>query len=230
MEIARPRVRAVSHVETLNEADAVRNADAYAGARTPEALLVRLGNWVRLALGIASVGYVVAWIAFRRRSERGKTAGIVILSLATMLTMQAVYTGSDIFRATRSAADIVTRLENASNPPYDRSAPFFQVRMYDQTLPFYLERTTTLVEYRDELGILPEALLNYLALLGWSIAADRDIFDLEEMVDAFQAAARAAGLKTKRRLGVLLRGLPRPAAEAAEPRRPRQGFGGHRRG
>ncbi len=24
--------------------------------------------------------------------------------------------------------------------------------MYDQTLPFYLERTTTLVEYRDELG------------------------------------------------------------------------------
>ncbi len=38
--------------------------------------------------------------------------------------------------------------------------------------------------YRDD-GFLPEGLLNYLALLGWSIAADRDIFDLEEMVDAF---------------------------------------------
>lgn len=38
--------------------------------------------------------------------------------------------------------------------------------------------------YRDD-GFLPEGLLNYLALLGWSIAADRDIFSLEEMVEAF---------------------------------------------
>ena len=126
--------------------------DWFADARTPRALFDALGRWVRLALGIAAAGYVLAWIAFRRNSERGKTAGIAALSVATMLTMQAVYTGSDVFRATRSAADLVTVLENASDPPYDRSAPFFQVRMYDQTLPFYLERTTTLVEYRDELG------------------------------------------------------------------------------
>jgi glutamyl-tRNA synthetase len=38
--------------------------------------------------------------------------------------------------------------------------------------------------YRDA-GFLPEGLLNYLALLGWSIAADRDVFTLQEMVDAF---------------------------------------------
>lgn len=38
--------------------------------------------------------------------------------------------------------------------------------------------------YRDN-GFLPEGLLNYLALLGWAIAADRDIFTLEEMVEAF---------------------------------------------
>jgi glutamyl-tRNA synthetase len=38
--------------------------------------------------------------------------------------------------------------------------------------------------YRDN-GFLPEGLLNYLALLGWAIAADRDIFSLEEMVEAF---------------------------------------------
>jgi hypothetical protein len=66
--------------------------------------------------------------------------------------MQVLYKGSDLFRATRSAFDLVTVLENASNPPYDRSAPFFQIGMYDQTLPYYLERTTTVVEYRDELG------------------------------------------------------------------------------
>lgn len=38
--------------------------------------------------------------------------------------------------------------------------------------------------YRDQ-GYLPEGLLNYLALLGWAIAADRDVFSLEEMVEAF---------------------------------------------
>lgn len=34
-------------------------------------------------------------------------------------------------------------------------------------------------------GFLPEGLLNYLALLGWSIAPDRDVFSLAEMVRAF---------------------------------------------
>jgi len=38
--------------------------------------------------------------------------------------------------------------------------------------------------YRDQ-GFLPEGLLNYLALLGWAIAADRDVFTLDEMVAAF---------------------------------------------
>lgn len=41
-----------------------------------------------------------------------------------------------------------------------------------------------LFAYRDE-GFLPEGLLNYLALLGWAIAEDRDVFTLDEMVAAF---------------------------------------------
>lgn len=38
-------------------------------------------------------------------------------------------------------------------------------------------------------GIIPEGLVNYLALLGWSIAADRDIFSKEEMAQAFDIRA-----------------------------------------
>ena len=34
-------------------------------------------------------------------------------------------------------------------------------------------------------GFVPEGLLNYLALLGWAIAEDRDVFTMEEMVAAF---------------------------------------------
>jgi glutamyl-tRNA synthetase len=36
-----------------------------------------------------------------------------------------------------------------------------------------------------ERGFIPEGLLNYLALLGWGIADDHDVFSLEEMVAAF---------------------------------------------
>ncbi|OUZ07239.1 glutamate--tRNA ligase [Aeromicrobium sp. PE09-221] len=44
---------------------------------------------------------------------------------------------------------------------------------------------SNLLGYREQ-GFLPEGLLNYLALLGWSIAEDRDIFTLAEMVEAFE--------------------------------------------
>jgi glutamyl-tRNA synthetase len=42
----------------------------------------------------------------------------------------------------------------------------------------------SLFHYRDR-GFLPEGLLNYLALLGWSIAEDRDVFTMDEMIAAF---------------------------------------------
>ena len=126
--------------------------DTFSSARTPGELFAKLGWWVRLGLGVGAAGYGFGWLLLRRGSAWGKTAGIATLSVATILLLQAIYSGSDAFRATRSTADLVTTLENTANPPYDRSAPFFQVHMYDQTLPFYLARTTTLVEYRDELG------------------------------------------------------------------------------
>ena len=43
---------------------------------------------------------------------------------------------------------------------------------------------SNIFNHRDA-GIIPEGMLNYLALLGWSISGDRDIFTREEMVEAF---------------------------------------------
>jgi len=124
-----------------------------ADLKTPLPIYEALGPWVELGLGIAAAGYVAGWVALRRGSTAGRSIAIAVIAISTMLSMQAFFKGSDVFRATRSAADLVTVLENASDPPYDRNAPFYQVRMYDQTLPFYLRRTTTLVAYRDEMGM-----------------------------------------------------------------------------
>jgi len=46
---------------------------------------------------------------------------------------------------------------------------------------------SNLFHHRDR-GFLPEGLLNYLALLGWSIAPDRDVFTVAELIEAFDIA------------------------------------------
>ncbi len=61
-------------------------------------------------------------------------------------------------------------------------------------LPFVMGEGNKKLSKRDpgsglgeymERGFLPEGLLNYLALLGWSIADDRDVFTMTEMIEAF---------------------------------------------
>ncbi|MCW2619274.1 MAG: gltX [Modestobacter sp.] len=43
-----------------------------------------------------------------------------------------------------------------------------------------------------ERGFLPEGLTNYLALLGWSIAEDRDVFSVAELIEAFDVTRVSA--------------------------------------
>jgi glutamyl-tRNA synthetase len=70
-----------------------------------------------------------------------------------------------------------------------------------------------LASYRER-GFLPEGLLNYLALLGWSIGGDREIFTLQEMAGAFDIArvnpnpAQFDMKKCEAINAIRLRGLP----------------------
>lgn len=44
------------------------------------------------------------------------------------------------------------------------------------------------IEQYDKLGYLPEALFNFIALLGWSPEGERELFSREELAEAFDAA------------------------------------------
>ncbi|MEO0048918.1 MAG: hypothetical protein RL556_250, partial [Actinomycetota bacterium] len=46
---------------------------------------------------------------------------------------------------------------------------------------------SNLFHHRDR-GFIPEGLLNYLALLGWGLSADRDVFSLDELAGAFDVS------------------------------------------
>jgi len=72
--------------------------------------------------------------------------------VSTLGLVQLALAGFDAFSTTRSAWDIL-RAAQAANGSLAASAPFYQVHMYDQTVPFYLGRPTTLVAFRDELAL-----------------------------------------------------------------------------
>jgi len=59
--------------------------------------------------------------------------------------------GFDALSTIRSSSAILRAAQQAQ--PLAPDAPFYQVAMYDQTVPFYLGRATRVVEYRGELSL-----------------------------------------------------------------------------
>ena len=51
---------------------------------------------------------------------------------------------------------------------------------------------TNILDYRDK-GYLPEAIFNYIALLGWGFSGDRDLFTRDEMVEVFKIESIGRG-------------------------------------
>jgi len=47
-------------------------------------------------------------------------------------------------------------------------------------------KNPTSVNYYQRIGILPEALVNYLGMMGWSMPDEREIFSVQEMADDFE--------------------------------------------
>jgi 4-amino-4-deoxy-L-arabinose transferase-like glycosyltransferase len=108
--------------------------------RSPYFLALAKPAWQTAAVLAASGGFVLA----QRRREA--TSSLVLLgagwSLATVLLMRAAAAVAPIYSGVGLAAAI---------PPMTRELPVYSVATYDQTLPFYLRRTVSVVAYRGEL-------------------------------------------------------------------------------
>ena len=77
-----------------------------------------------------------------------KPAAVVVLALSALLSAQIALTGYDTIARERSAKHIA----EAIRAEVKADIPFYSVLTYEQTLPFYLKRTFTLVQYQDEMG------------------------------------------------------------------------------
>jgi 4-amino-4-deoxy-L-arabinose transferase-like glycosyltransferase len=120
-----------------------------ADAQQPLGPLLAYGPWIDVAFAIAFLGGVAALWWFGREQ---RTLGVLAMALASLAWTQIVLTGYDELAESRSTAAIVQRLI-AAHGPLRADLPFYTVRMYDQTLPYYLRRTVVPVAHADELAM-----------------------------------------------------------------------------
>ncbi|HEV2685387.1 MAG TPA: glycosyltransferase family 39 protein [Actinomycetota bacterium] len=119
-----------------------------ADARQPAGPLLAYGPWIQAGLGLSVVGGAAGW--WWLRSGR-RTTAVLTVALSALAGAQVVLTGYDELAESRSTEPILARIASAHGP-LRTDLPFYAVRMYDQTLPYYLGRTVVLVDYRDELA------------------------------------------------------------------------------
>ena len=85
------------------------------------------------------------------RAATARFWGVAAISLSTLGGLQIAIAGFDVFSPMRSASAILRTAQ--ASAAFAADAPFYQVEMYDQTVPFYLGRSTRLVAFRDELAL-----------------------------------------------------------------------------
>ncbi len=113
------------------------------GSSAPMAADLRYGEWIVVGAGVLGIGCALA-IALAR--ARRKTAAVLAITFASLAGTQVVLLGHQTYAPLKSARTLAQRIDGQLAP----DAPFYAVQTYDQTLPFYLRRTVTLVDWVDE--------------------------------------------------------------------------------
>jgi 4-amino-4-deoxy-L-arabinose transferase-like glycosyltransferase len=113
--------------------------------------------WLTVAALIWLLGVIAALVLLRLPNsvkQNRKLAAVLVLAISTLLAAQLGTSGYNTIARERSAYYIA----EAIRPYVKADEPFYSVDTYEQTLPFYLKRTFTLVQYQDEMafGIMQE--------------------------------------------------------------------------
>ena len=155
----RPVLRLKMPAEDLTWTDLIRGEVRFAAGAVPDFVLVR-GNGVPLYPFVNPVDDALMGITDVLRGEDVLPSTPRQLALYTALTDIGVASGAPRFGHLPLVTGEGTKKLSKRDP------------------------TSNLDVYRER-GFLPEGLVNYLALLGWAIAEDRDIFSMAELVEAF---------------------------------------------
>jgi 4-amino-4-deoxy-L-arabinose transferase-like glycosyltransferase len=103
------------------------------------------GQWARWTAVFWLAG-LIAGLALAYRQRVGPA--ILTLALTALIAMQSILSGHDLLARTTSTYYLAQQIRPHLKP----GVPFYSIGMYEQTLPFYLGRTFTLVAYQDEMA------------------------------------------------------------------------------
>ena len=124
---------------------AVPYTDRLASASVPAALYQDQMPWLYAAAGALLAGCVGAMICGWRGHV---TRAVVACAFGALAAAQLAVTSEDALSPAHSTYHLVQKLKPYLKP----GVPFYSVGSYEQTLPFYIKRTVTLVEYQDEMA------------------------------------------------------------------------------
>ena len=121
------------------------NVDKFADTESQAELYPHYGPWL-MAAGLVLLSGLAAGLWWLRRAN--KAVAIVLLALGGLLFAQIGLSGYESVARERSAKHIALLIR----AKVKADIPFYSVLTYEQTLPFYLKRTFTLVQYQDEMA------------------------------------------------------------------------------
>ena len=167
----------------------VPGIERYASREVEVEMFRDYADWL-IAAGLLQIAGAAAcaWLAWHGRAA----AALVVLAFAGLVFAQLVLSGHESLSRAKSAYHIVQEIKPELKP----GMPFYSVDTYDQSLQFYLRRSTTMVAYKDELGFgieqEPEKFIPELAQFERNWNAGREALAL--MSPATYATLRAQGL------------------------------------
>jgi len=123
----------------------VPHVTQFANDKVPAALYEAYQPWLYAGSAALLLGGLAA---FRLGRQGRNAAAAAALAFGGFGFGQGFLLGHDSLGPVNSAHDVAAAIRSQIPP----DAPFYSVDTYDQTLQFYLQRTTTMVAYRDELG------------------------------------------------------------------------------
>ena len=116
----------------------------YADEETPHAMILAYSHWLTWGAVIWFAGALGALaLAWKRRPH----LALLCLAIAAFAGNTLYLQGHEKLGRSNSAYHIARQVEPMLAP----GVPFYSVNMYEQTLPFYLQRTVILVDYTDEM-------------------------------------------------------------------------------
>jgi len=123
--------------------------DRFANDEIPVELFENMRPWLVVTVAALLLGTA---LALHWRRQAASLRPVLAVAITGLIAWQGIAYAYNALSPATSSYHLVRQIE-AKEGPLRPDVPFFSIQTYEQTLPFYLKRTMTLVDFFDELNM-----------------------------------------------------------------------------